>query len=638
MCGICGVVGWGSRDVLERMAATLAHRGPDDSGLIWRTEIQAGFGFRRLSVLDPSPAGHQPMVTEDGLLAVVLNGEIYNFRELRADLETRGNRFRSHSDTEVLLRAYERWDDGVLERLNGMFAFAVLDLRRRRLLLARDRLGIKPLYYHRIGRRFVFGSEIKAILASGLYRPELNRQALYDYLTYLYVPCPDSMYLGIQQVPPGHVLELSLDVREPSFRAYWSLEEAVAGAPTAGPEDVREALTAAVRSQMVSDVPLGGFLSGGTDSAIMTALMAEASSEPVRTFTVVFRGAGLRSYDESERARAVAQRLGTRHMEIPVQVDPAGLVEAMEQFDEPFGNPTAYLMWLISQAARAEVTVALCGAGGDELFAGYPRYRAAALAHRWGWALRVLSPIANRALSLVSDDYKAMRLRRAREFFEGWDPDPVRAFVAWTYFMDDGRKDKLLGAKTIAPPAPSLRVVAARATSGLIGDDGNRLLAADVDTFLRDNILTYTDRMSMAMGLEVRVPYLDHELVELAFRIPFREKLRWFRTKAVLREAFRDRIPQAMLRGPKKGFNLPLGVWMRDHLDGYFDRYMDARWVREQGIFDWDELQSLRAEHRAGRRDNSYPLFGILVFDAWYRRHLLREPLPKDAVGWAAQL
>jgi asparagine synthase (glutamine-hydrolysing) len=629
MCGICGVAGSGSPDVLERMALSLAHRGPDDSGLLWRPEVRAGFGFRRLSILDPSPAGHQPMTIEDGLVAVMLNGEIYNFRELRADLEARGHRFRSRSDAEVLLRGYMQWGRNSLRRFNGMFAFAILDLRTKTLLLARDRLGIKPLFYHHGDGHLVFGSEIKAILASGLYRPELNRQALYDYLTYLYVPCPDTIYRGVQQLPPGHLLELSLEGGEPALQPYWNLEEAIAGSPVPGPEELREAMAEAVRRQMVSDVPLGAFLSGGTDSAIMTALMAHGTSEPIRTFTVVFKGADLGSYDESERARAVAELFGTRHSEIPVRVDPRGLVEVVEGFDEPFGNPTAHLMRLISEIARPEVTVALCGAGGDELFAGYPRYRAAMIGRRLGWAIRVLAPAARRALALASDDYRSMRLRRAREFFEGWDSDPVRRMVAWTYFLNGHRKDALLAAKAHPPLAPSERIMAAHLTDNGLEDEGNRLLAADVATFLLDNVLAYSDRMSMAVGLEVRVPYLDHELVQLAFRIPFRDKLQGRRTKVALRGAFRGLVPDAVLRGPKKGFNVPLGLWMRDHLDVYFDRYMDRRWVRDQGIFDWEQLQRLRVEHRAGRRDNSHPLFGILMFDAWYRRYLLGEPLPR---------
>ena len=609
------------------MADTLAHRGPDDAGTVWKEDVRAGLGFRRLAVLDPSPAGHQPMMDERGDLIVVLNGEIYNFRELRRELEAAGCGFRSSGDTEVVLRAWERWGEETLVRLNGMFALAVLDLRGRRLFLARDRVGVKPLYYHASGSRFVFGSEIKAILASGLYQPELDRQALFDYLTYLYVPCPNTMYSGIGQVPPGHVLEIRLEVGEPIVRPYWRLEWNAAGAPAVGPRELRDELSRAVRRQMVSDVPLGAFLSGGLDSAIMTALMAEASSDPLRTFTVVFEGQDLRSYDESARAREISERFGTSHTEIPVAVDAEGLIGTVEGFDEPFGNPTAHLMRLISEAARPEVTVALCGAGGDELFAGYPRYRAATLARRWGWAIKLLAPGARRALALASDDYETMRLRRIREFFEGWSPDPVRRFVAWTYFLDDEQKIALLR-QTGEVLAPSDRIVAAHVNLQEADRDGNQWLMADVATFLIDNVLAYTDRMSMAVGLEVRVPYLDHELVELAFRIPFEDKLQGRRTKAVLREAFRGLIPDHVLDGPKKGFNVPLGLWIRDELDVYFDRYMNAEWVNDQNLFNWEEIQRLRSEHRSGRRDNSYPLFGILMFDIWYRRYLLGEPLP----------
>jgi asparagine synthase (glutamine-hydrolysing) len=290
-------------------------------------------------------------------------------------------------------------------------------------------------------------------------------------------------------------------------------------------------------------------------------------------------------------------------------------------------------MRLISEAARPEVTVALCGAGGDELFAGYPRYRAATLARRWGWAMKLLAPGARRALALASDDYETMRLRRIREFFEGWSPDPVRRFVAWTYFLDDEQKIALLR-QTGEMLAPSDRILAAHVNLQEADRDGNQWLTADVATFLVDNVLAYTDRMSMAVGLEVRVPYLDHELVELAFRIPFEDKLQGRCTKAVLREAFRGLIPDHVLDGPKKGFNVPLGLWIRDELDVYFDRYMNAEWVHDQNLFNWEEIQRLRSEHRSGRRDHAYPLFGILMFDIWYRRYLLEEPLPTlDRLG-----
>jgi asparagine synthase (glutamine-hydrolysing) len=379
---------------------------------------------------------------------------------------------------------------------------------------------------------------------------------------------------------------------------------------------------------MVSDVPLGAFLSGGTDSAIMTALMAEASSEPIRTFTVTFEGAGSPSYDESARARAVATRFATDHTEIAVPVDPDGLLATVEGFDEPFGNPTAHLMRLISDASRPHVTVALCGAGGDELFAGYPRYRAEMLARRWGWAMGILAPSARRALRVPTDDYGSMRLRRAREFVDGWSRDPVRRFVAWTYFLDGERKRALLGYLAVPTLEPSERVLERYLGGSASHADGDRLLAADVATFLPDNVLAYTDRMSMAVGLEVRVPYLDHEFVQLAFSLPFKDKLRGRSTKAVLKDAFRGLVPAAALDGPKKGFNVPLAVWMRDRLDPYFDRYMDAAHTREQGLFVWEEIQRMRAEHRAGRRDNSYPLFALLMFDVWFRRYLMNEPMP----------
>jgi asparagine synthase (glutamine-hydrolysing) len=633
MCGIAGLVGADDAATMARMVDVQRHRGPDDAGVSVFAEERVLLGHRRLSIIDLSPAGHQPMRGADDAVWIVFNGEVYNFPELRRELEAVGARFESRTDTEVVLRLYEREGPECVRRLNGMFAFAILDRRRRKLLLARDHLGIKPLYYYHGNGRFVFGSEIKAILASGVYSADVNWQGLSDYFTYLYVPCPETIYRGIFQVPPAHALELDLPTNELRLWQYWRLENGgAAGAASDGEakEVLRGLLADSVRRQMVSDVPLGIFLSGGVDSPILTGLMAQASARPVRTFTVVFHGRHLRSYDEGEAARAVARRFGTAHSEIAVDIgDPMAMLRLVEFFDQPFGNPTFYLMYLISKHTRAETKVALCGAGGDELFAGYPRYRAMGLAR---WLRRVPAPLLAGARHLAGasrDRSRGTTLSRVRRLLDGLDEDFARQFVKWTYFLDEGEKRRLLGPRVRETAGrnggllPADRVVRRYLAESPLEDFGNRVLHLDVQTFLPDNLLEYTDKMSMAASLEVRVPYLDPRVVEASFAIPFRQKLRGAQSKVVLKEAFADLLPEVTRHAPKRGFVAPLAIWMRESLDRYFDRCMGRAEVEREGIFNWEYLQLLREAHRAGRADTSHELFAVIMFDVWYKRYVL---------------
>jgi asparagine synthase (glutamine-hydrolysing) len=640
MCGICGSVNLSDDGHLARMTESLAHRGPDDSGVRFFPPEKVGLGHRRLSIIDLSAAGHQPMSSADETLWIVFNGEIYNFLDLRSELEAKGHRFHSQTDTEVILRQYEEEGAECLARLNGMFAFALLDRRRQKLILARDHFGIKPLYYYQENGRFVFGSEIKAILTSGVYSPDINWQGLHDYFTYLYVPTPETMFRGIRQVPPAHVLELDLRTNETSLRRYWQ-PQGMNGANINGgngggkssyeddKRELRELLADSVRRQMISDVPLGVFLSGGVDSPVLTGLMAQASAQPVKTFTIVFQGKNVEFYDERDIARKVARKFGTEHQEIPVDLtEPLEMLNLVDHFDQPFGNPTFYLMYLISKHTRPLATVALCGAGGDELFAGYPRYRAIALARMIRRVPKPLLGGLRRALDFAQDDYRTMTLRRARQFLDGLDDDFARQFVNWTYFLNERQKHSLLrqveraGAGHDVGILPSERIVRRSLDESSISDFGNRVLHLDVQTFLPDNILEYTDKMSMAVSLEVRVPYLDYRFVERSLKIPFAHKLRGGKGKAILKDVFADILPEENIKAPKKGFNFPLAVWMRDHFDGYFDRQMGEQMVRREGILNWDYIQLLRGQHRAGKADNSYALFSIIMFDVWYRKYI----------------
>lgn len=641
MCGIAGLVGCLSGERLGRMTDVQSHRGPDDRGLLFFPEERVGLGHRRLSILDLSPAGHEPMSNDDETIWIVFNGEIYNFIELRDSLEARGHRFKSRTDTEVIIRLYEEEGSDCVRQLNGMFAFAILDRKRKKLVLARDHFGIKPLYYYSKNGKLAFASEIKGILASGIYSAELDWQAVYDYFTYLYVPCPQTIFRDIRQLPPAHLLELDLQTNEIDLRRFWHLPAQTVNGNgsevadyTGAKNKLRELLSDSVRHQMIADVPLGAFLSGGVDSPILTGLMAEVSSQPVKTFTVAFRGKGLEFYDEAEQARTVAKRFCTEHHEIAVDIsDPLEMMDLIESFDQPFGNPTLYLMHLISRAARSHVTVALCGAGGDELFAGYPRYRAIGLAKSLGWVPDFIFAGARQALDLFSDNYRTATLRRAREFIAGRDQDFAKQYVNWTYFLNDRDKSRLLDdtSRTAAMNGgflPSERIVRHYLENGFPSDSGNSALRVDLQTFLPDNVLEYTDKMSMRVALEVRVPYLDYRVVEHALAMPFDYKLKAGNSKRILKDAFADLLPAENARAPKKGFNFPLAAWMRDHFDSYFEREMTREKVQADGLFNWDYIQTLRQQHRNGKRDNSYPLFSLIMFDAWYRKYIAGAGAP----------
>src|SRR6266566_1270844 len=637
MCGIAGTINCLDIDRLKAMTDAQAHRGPDDRGVRVFPEERVGLGHRRLSIIDLSPAGHEPMSNDEGTLWISYNGEIYNFIELRRELEKQGCTFKSQTDTEVILRLYER--DGVasFKRLNGMFAFAILDRRRKKVVLARDHFGVKPLYYYRDQDKFVFASEIKGILASGIYSPDINWQGFYDYFTYLYVPCPETIFAGIYQLPPAHFLEFDLTTNQTQLSRYWSLKPAAepnGSSPSyeESKQELRKLLTDSVERQMISDVPLGVFLSGGVDSPILTGLMAEVTSHPVKTFTVTFTGKDVEFYNEAEQARAVAKRFCTEHHEIAVDIsDPLEMLELLGSFDQPFGNPTFYLMHLISKAARTDVTVALCGAGGDELFAGYPRYRAVGLAKSLDWVPNFVFAGAGQALGLFSDHYRTATLRRARQFLSGRDQDFARQYVNWTYFLTSTEKAQLFngtlrsGTMNGADFLPSERIVRQYLDNGSRDHSGNSALGIAVQTFLPDNVMEYTEKMSMAVGLEVRVPFLDYRVVEYANSLPFAYKLKAGKSKRILKETFADLLPAENIHAPKKGFNFPLATWMRDRFDNYFEQQMTSESVRANGLFNWNYIQTLRQQHRTGKKDNSYPLFSLIMFDAWYRQYILGQ-------------
>jgi len=632
MCGIAGF--WHFRSgrpadpgMIRRMTATLRHRGPDEDG--YHLDGSLALGMRRLSVVDPS-GGSQPMSSEDGAVQVVFNGEIYNHVELRRTLEDRGHRFRSRSDTEVLAHGYEEWGPALLGRLNGMFALAIWDRRQSRLLLARDPLGIKPLYVAEGPEGIVFGSELKAVLASSTLPLDWNLEALDDFMTYEYVPAPASIVRGVEKLRPGHRILYRAD--RPGARdeqRFWGLEAAdgPAGSSAAADRDpgavaaeLRERLGEAVRRRMEADVPLGAFLSGGVDSSAIVALMRDASGgdgASIRTFSLGF---GDPSYDEREHARRVAGHLGTRHVEREVTPEVGEMAaRVMGHFDEPFADVSAFPTLLLSALAREEVTVALSGDGGDELFAGYDLYRA----HRWAARLRWLGgragwTVADRVLDLARPSpTKKGPLNMVQRFAEGMLRPADLEHARWWVFQDlDQRRalygDELLrelgGRDCFGHYRERLREGTERGFRGL-----QRQLYSDVTGYLPDDILTKVDRMSMAVSLEARVPFLDHEFVEFAMGIPAEWKLRGGRSKWILKEAMRGDLPASVLERGKEGFSMPMKNWLRGPLRPLMEDLLEG--VSRRGWFRADELRRLQAEHVAGRRNHAHRLWCLMSLE-----------------------
>jgi asparagine synthase (glutamine-hydrolysing) len=639
MCGIAGF--WGGPTnpaIAERMAARLETRGPDDAG-VW-TDAGAGLALahRRLSILDLSPAGHQPMHSPCGRYVLVYNGEIYNHRDLRKDLERESGAFdwRGHSDTETLLAALRHWGvPGALERVNGMFAFALWDAAERTLFLARDRMGEKPLYYGRSGETFLFGSELKALTAHPAWRGEVDRDALALYLRHNYVPAPWSIYRGIAKLPPAHyvaIRENGRAVGEPV--CYWDLgrvaEAGVAaaeGTPQALTDELDTLLRDAVRRRMAADVPLGAFLSGGYDSTTVAALMQAQSERPVRTFSIGFHEAG---YNEAEHAKAVAAHLGTEHTELYVTPEEAMAVipRLPAIYDEPFSDSSQIPTFLVSQLARRHVTVSLSGDGGDELFCGYNRHivgpgtwaRASRLprplrrglgwgvdrmakrdVQRWVNALPGKWRIPNVANKLEKLG-QALGARGGLDFYRSlashWK-DPA------SLVPGASEPDTLLTQPERLPMLPGLR---------------ERMMYLDQMTYLPDDILTKVDRASMAVSLEARVPLLDHRLVEFAWRVPTAYKYRNGQGKWLLRQVLYRYVPQQLMDRPKMGFGVPIEHWLRGPLREWAEELLNERRLREEGFFDPAPVRNMWQEHVSGKRRWHYYLWDVLMFQAWLEK------------------
>jgi asparagine synthase (glutamine-hydrolysing) len=638
MCGIFGEIG--TSPALVDYGATLQHRGPDDSG--WERFRVAGspacvsLSHRRLAIIDLSPAGHQPMSNEDGSVWIVFNGEVYNFAGLRDDLIAKGHSFRSRTDTETLIHGYEEWGDSVVDRLRGMFAFAIWDSRRRRLFLARDRVGKKPLFYHFSGSRFLFSSEIKAILASGAVSAEPDPVAIHDYLTYLYFPPPRTAFRDIAKLPPATCMSIQVQPDGSLEQRQWSFWDPVEAAGSAGQlsrkqcvERTYALLDEAVRIRMVSDVPLGIFLSGGIDSSAITALASRRGQERVKTFSVSFPDS--KAYDELPYADLVAKTFHTEHQVLRPDATCAEYVSAVvRHFDEPFGNPTAILEYILTRLMREHVTVALSGDGGDELFGGYERYRGAALARYYRILPKAVTQrLGPRAARLIRDDTTGRHVfRRLREFGEAAGLDEPEMYINWVGYFSEAEKHDLYtpeAARLVGShdSADFLRNAFDRAESL---DPINRLGYVDLSSFLACNCLEYADRMSMANSVEIRCPFTDHELIEFAFQLPGSLKLRRMKGKWILKEAMRGVLPHEILSKKKVGFNPPVPQWLNERLRPMLTELLNPDAVRTRGLFRPEQVTQLIRDHAENRRDNTFKIWALLVLEIWYRHYIDVRP------------
>jgi asparagine synthase (glutamine-hydrolysing) len=624
MCGIAGFAAFRgsstiSMEKLSSMVNTLYHRGPDECGMEIHENV--AMGMRRLSIIDLN-GGSQPIYNEDRSVWTVYNGEIYNFPELRADLRFRGHIFKTNTDTEVIVHGYEEYGSDFPKYLNGMFAIALHDKKRKKFFLVRDHIGIKPLYYYYNDNNIIFGSEIKAILESGLVPRELDVDALGEFLSWEYVPGKSTLFTVIKKLEPGEMIEINLDNPRCEPKAYWDIPF-----PNGSAKDIKlkdweelilEQIKKSTQMQLISDVPLGAFLSGGVDSSLIVASMGEA-----RTFSIGFDDP---TYNELKWARKVADHLNVDHKDEIIKPDIVELFDhLMYYLDDPIGDFSIFPTYLVSKLARKYVTVSLSGDGGDELFGGYETYLAENKALKYFKIPAIFRKgIIEPSLNLLKPTAKKKGIiNKAKRFVEGFEYPSDLSHARWRIFVGDVVRNQLFTNEALkeisSPPAAHIMQLFKRA-----GERGhlNRSLYVDVKSYLCDNILTKVDRMAMAVSLETRVPYLDPDVVELAFKIPEELKVQPDETKVILKKVASKLVPRECIYRPKEGFSIPIKNWLNNEFKPLMNNLLDSKKIRSDGIFNYGTIERLKSEHTSGRANHSHILWSLMVFHDWKRRWL----------------
>jgi len=632
MCGICGIANSAtgkavSPSLLSAMCNTIVHRGPDDEGYYINEGI--GLGVRRLSIIDVE-GGHQPLSNEDRTIWVAHNGEAYNFPELRADLIGRGHNFATKTDTETIVHSYEEWGQDFVRKLRGMYAFALWDGRQRKLLIVRDRVGIKPLYYTLLrDKTLVFGSELKSILAHPDVERSLDPKALDLFLTLEYIPEPLSIFAGVHKLPAGCFLVY--ENGKIQIKNYWAIDpgaripekRALASLP-ALQDELFQFLKESVRLRLISDVPLGAFLSGGIDSSTIVGLMHELGTSPIKTFSIGFED---KTYDELTHARRIAQKFGTSHEEFILQPQALELTEELiHHLDEPFGDFSIFPTYLVSKMARAHVKVILSGDGGDELFAGYEHYQAQALSQSR------MSALLQKSLPGITKNFRPSSKKKGvwnkiRRYAQGLEHSRDMRHFRWMMFLSEANKNLLYSSDLIREldktaglhESPPLDHHFRQMTQF---DDITGELYLDFKTYLVDDILTKVDRMSMATSLETRVPLLDHTIVEYAFALPGRLKLRGMTTKWILKKTMERLLPRENIYRRKEGFSIPIKHWLRNELKDLMLGYLDEQRIMREGLFNYEPIKHMIESHLSGKENYSHQLWTLLVFEIW-REHYL---------------
>ncbi|MCH9021430.1 MAG: asparagine synthase (glutamine-hydrolyzing) [Planctomycetes bacterium] len=627
MCGITGIISFESdlpiqSKELERMAAVLAHRGPDDSGVYLDPQGHCGLANRRLAVIDIK-GGHQPLSNEDQTLWITYNGQCYNFEQLRKDLIAQGHRFQTRCDTEVIVHLYEQYGPDCVNHIRGMFAFAIWDTKKKQLFLARDRMGQKPLYYGFYRGRLVFASQCNAILQSDRFPRRPDHAAISQYLLLQYVPFPASGFKDIHQLPPAHVMTIDAsNIEQPKAKRYWSLGQAAPfrGTFTQAKEQLHSELTEATRLRLISDVPLGAFLSGGIDSTIIVGLMSQFENDPIKACTIGFTE---KKYNELPDARLVAKRYNCDHKVSIVQADCHETIDELTTFyDEPFADSSALPTFLLSQLARKHVTVALTGDGGDECFGGYDRYRAL------NWAQRIQrSKILNQLLrcgcwkNIRASEHRSRR-RRLQRFMTAASMPIDRCYLKWLSVFDPDMLTELLRKENFTDRVEANGWNTLAAYFKKPNDPAGQAMIADGSTYLPGDLNTKADRASMAVGLELRSPFQDHKVVELAYSLPTRWRVNGLTNKYILRKTFRSLIPPPLRRRPKRGFGVPMGRWFRHELRERFIDTVLSRRALERGYFNQQAIENLLAENDQRRQDHGHRLWSLLMLELWHRKYI----------------
>ncbi len=647
MCGICGKLIYGDKIVdetlLKRMCKSLAYRGPNDEGVFissaskpQNSKVQVGLGHTRLSVIDLSDAGHQPMCNEEETIWLVYNGEIYNFKEIRSELEAKGHKFRSNTDSEVIIHLYE--DEGIdcLKRLNGMFAFCLWDEYSQRLWLCRDRLGIKPLVYYWDEETLIFSSEIKSILCDSNVKKEIDWTALELYLTFNYIPAPKTIFKNIRKLEAGHYL--LVERKTVVTRKYWDIGSEITSLEKK-PEKSFERLDfykerlyglmeSAVQKRMMSDVQLGAFLSGGIDSSIIVGLMARNSERPVKTFSIGYKDMPL--FDETRYSREVAKFNKTEHYEFKLNYKDILDVfpDVLETLDEPFADSSAVPTYVVARETKQHVTVALAGDGADELFAGYRMYQGEYMAKYYSVLPdiikgKIIEPFIN-FLPDSRDKKYSEYIRRFKKFTRGMSGSLAERFYGWQEIFPSNTRRQLI--KKHFRDKISFqegKEIISQKLNEFAGDNINRMLYVDVKNSLPGDMLTKVDLMSMRNSLEVRVPFLDHEVVEFAFEMESEVKLKGLKRKYILMETFKDILPPMLHNRPKWGFEMPIGALLRKELKFLIDEFLSRDFINKQGLFEYEVVAGLIQNHMSKKVDTSWQLWNLIVFQHWYKRHFL---------------